>query len=845
MIGDLIKINPEQLDPKKGKRRKKPLYRRRWVHVLLILLLLTGLGGWLGLKAYLKPFEEKAETYDMALVPQFEQNSTIYDRNREEIGRLANENRVIIPFSDMPKHLIDALIATEDQRFWEHDGVDYMGILRAAKTNFFAGEAKQGASTITQQLARNTYGLTEKTRERKILEMYLARRLEKHYKKPQILEHYLNRIPLGKGFYGIEAAAQGYFSKPAKDLTVSEAAVLVGLIKSPTFFNPVRDMKASTRERNKVFERMVDEGKLDEDEAEKLKGQSIVLRLSENTRSTGYAQSDVEDEVDAILAGLGIEGITGKGYKIFTTLDRGLQQAAEKSLAQRLAEIENSQGYPEREKMSDYSKRLAEYTAALEAFQKGTGPEPKEKPVPSYLQGALLAVDNRTGGVLAMCGGRDYGQSQFNRVLHSKRPAGTVFVPFVYTAAFEGVHFPGSRITDQRMDNTKVMMGAVTGTLGEWGMEVTEGEHEGTTSLRSAFIQGKNNCAARLGLEIGVDKVTDLARRAGLGEMPNDPSTLLGRAEVSLRDLTLAYSAFPNGGAKPEGIWFVSRIEKSDGTVIYDRPAEHRLTPVTDPIAAWMTHSCLEDTVFSDIGTASNYQSYGPAMKDLHVAGKTGTHLNSTDLWFAGYSKDITCAVWVGLDKRDTVYPDAFSRHAALPVWVDVMLASAEKKAPEALEEPKGVQLVELCAESGELATDACLETGPDPADPTRTKLIKCSYMEFIRPTSKWEMRCTFHNKNEIAASVTAPVNPLAIASGSTDPGLDNRPLALSAQVVVGEDPYNSITGARVVPGDSTAGPVTLVPTDSTGPPLIPAAPVPNPGNSALLNPSPGKATVD
>jgi len=846
MIGDLIKIQPEQLDPKKGKRRKKPLYKRRWVHVLLILFLLTGLGGWLGLKAYLKPFEEKAETYDMALVAQLEQSSIIYDRNREEIGRQANENRVLIPFSDIPEHLIEALVATEDQRFWEHKGVDYWGIARAAWVNLTSNDIKQGASTITMQLARTTYGHTEISKDRKILEMFLALRIEQHYRsKHTILEHYLNRIPLGKGFYGIEAAAQGYFSKPARELTRSEAAVIVGLIKSPTFYNPINSMTLATRERNKVFERMVDEKKMTRAEADELKKQPIALKPSGNTRATGYAQQEVVEEVEAILAGMGIEGITGKGYKIYTTLDRTLQQTAEKSLPQRLTEIENGKGYPEREKMSDYTKKLAEYTAKLEAFQKGTGPEPKEKPLPSYLQGAVLAVDNRTGGVLAMCGGRDYGQSQFNRVLLSKRPAGTVFVPFVYTAAYEGVHFPGSRIVDQRMDNTKVMMGAVTGTLGEWGMEVTEGEHEGMTSLRSAFIQGKNNCAARLGLEIGVEKVTDLARRAGLGEMPNDPSTLLGRPEVNLRDLTLAYTTFPNGGAKPDSLWFVTRIEKPDGTVIYERPAAPALTPVTDAVAAWMTHSCLEDTVFSDLGTASNYAGYGPAMKDLHVAGKTGTHLNSTDLWFAGYSKDITCAVWVGLDRKEPVYPDAFSRHTALPVWVDMMLASAVKKAPDPLEEPPDIQLVELCAESGELATDACLELGPDPSDPTRQKLIKCSYMEFIRPTSKWELRCTFHNKNELAASVTAPVNPLAIASGSSDPGLDNRPLALSTPVVIGEDPYNSITGARITPGDGTGGPVALVPTDSTGPPLIPAAPVPNPGNSTLLNPSPGKAEVD
>ena len=848
MIGDLIKIPPEQLSTKPGKRRKKPLYKRRWVHVLLLIFLLTGLAGWLGLNAYLKQFKEKAETYDMALVARLEQSSLIYDRNRQEIGRLANENRLIIPFSEMPQHLIDALVSTEDQRFWSHQGVDYIGILRAAKANLFANENKQGASTITQQLARNTYGLTEKSRERKILEMYIALRIEKHYKKSEILEHYWNRIPLGRGFYGIEAAARGYFSKPARELTKSEAAVIVGLIKSPTFYNPVRDMKAATRERNKVFDRMAAEKKLTVEEAETLKKEPIVLKLSDTARAAGYAQREVEEEVEGILAGMGIEGITGKGYKIYTTLDAALQKKAEHSLAQRLTEIENSEGYPAaREKMKDYTAKLADYTAKLEAAEKGSGPPPPEKPQPGYLQGAVLAVDNRTGGVLALCGGRDFGQSQFNRVFHSKRPAATTFVPFVYAAAFEGKYFPGSRIVDQRMDNTKVMMGAVTGTLGEWGTEGSAKDHEGITSLRSALIQGKNNCAARLGLEIGVNKVTDFAQRAGLGDLPEDPSTLLGRAEVTLRDLTLAYTIFPNGGAKPEDIWFVTRIESADGTPIYERPAAPKVTRVTDGIAAWMTHSCLEDAIFTDMGTASNALKYDEKLKDLAVAGKTGTHLNSTDLWFAGYSSDITCAVWVGLDKKEAVYPDAFSRHSALPVWVDMMVAAAAAKTPEDFKEPAGLQLVELCQKSGELATDACLERGPDPANPEREKLIKCSYLEYIRPESKLEIRCTYHNQEEPDA-VTAPVNPLALGNGSrNDLSMDSRPLALNTPFIIGgEDPYHSLVGTRKEASapDKEGSPATP-PANSAAPPLIPAAPLPNTGNPSLLNPSPGKATVD
>ncbi|HEX2750204.1 MAG TPA: transglycosylase domain-containing protein, partial [Verrucomicrobiales bacterium] len=678
---------------------------------------------------------EKAETYDLAQVPLLEQSSIVYDRNHAEIGRLANENRVIIPYSEMPKHLIDALIATEDQRFWKHHGVDYWGILRAAKDNFLGGETMQGASTITQQLARNTFGLTERSKERKILEIYIALRIEKVYAKSEILQHYLNRIPLGKGFYGIEAAAQGYFSKSAKDLTKNESATLIGLIKAPRDYNPINNMTLSTRERNKVFDRMVAEKMLDESESAKLKKEAIPLHPSEAVRATGYVQKEVEDEVESILAGMGIEGITGKGYKIYTTIDSTLQQAAEQSLSKRLAEIEQSEGYPNREKMSDYTKKFDEFTKSKRPAN--------ERPVPGYLQGTVLAVDNKTGGVLALCGGRDFGQSQYNRVMLTRRPSGTVFVPFVYTAAFEGNHFPGSRVADERMDNTKVMMGATTGTLGEWGNEGLAESHEGSTSLRRALIQGKNNCAARLGLDIGVKKVTDLAARAGLGEMAQDPSTFLGRGEVTLHDLCLAYTIFPNGGTRPENTWFVTRIEKPDGTRIYERSTKSKTVEVTDPISTWMTHSCLEESLLLDIGTASIAKKFG--LKDIPVAGKTGTHINSTDLWFAGYSNDVTCAVWVGLDRKEPVYPDAFSRHTALPIWVDIMNASASKKVPEPIAQPDGVQLVELCAVSGQLATDSCLELGPDPLNPGRQKFIKCSYQEYIRPESKLEMRCTFH----------------------------------------------------------------------------------------------------
>ena len=258
-----------------------------------------------------------------------------------------------------------------------------------------------------------------------------------------------------------------------------------------------------------------------------------------------------------------------------------------------------------------------------------------------------------------------------------------------------------------------------------------------------------------------------------------------------------------------------------------------------------MTHSCLEESLLLDIGTASSAREYG--LKDIPVAGKTGTHMNGTDLWFAGYSSRLTCAVWVGLDKKEPVYPDAFSRHTALPVWVDIMNAGAVKFEPEPLVQPEGMSQVELCDVSGELATESCLEAGPDPADPGRQKFIKCSYMEYIRPDSKLELRCTFHNKEDPANAVTAPVNPLALTSG---PGgelasLDARPVTVTGPVIIGDDPYHSITGTYRDPAATPEGPDAAHADNGGTPPVIPAAPVRNPGNSQLLNPNPGKATVE
>lgn len=834
MIGDLIKIKVDQLPTRRA--RKMPFFRRRWFKVSLLLLLILGLAGYIGARLYLKPYREKAATYDLTQLGKLEESSIVYDRNGKELGRLGTDNRQLVAYAQIPLHFIEALVATEDSRFWEHKGIDWYGVSRATVWNTIRGENRQGASTITQQLARQTFRLFDRTIDRKITEAFLAERIEVLHTKPQILELYLNRIYFGSQFYGIGAAASGYFSKAVPDLTLEESAILIGLIKNPKLYSPISGKRELTlRERNEVYDRMVITKKLTPGRAAELKIKPLEINISETARASGYLQQEVENEVDRIIEQQGYEGIGGKGFKVFTTVDSVIQQAAEVSLRARLAAVEAQPDYPKlpgRETPAAFAARAA-------ANQSGKALQP------SYLQGAALVIDNKTGAILSMVGGREFKESQFNRVTLSKRPAGTVFTPIVYATAFEGPHFPGSRLADKALDNSRIMIGATTGTLGEWGMETLAGVHEEEISIRQAFAEGKNNCAARLGLEIGPDKVRDFAQRAGLGDLGNEPAMLLGRQEVSVHDVSLAYAAFANAGVRPAATSLVTRIENTQGQTLYLRPAEtYQQVRVTDPVTAWMVHSCLDDTL--NVGTGAPSREYG--LKDFPAAGKTGTHSKSTDLWFAGYSSAVTCVVWAGLDRKETVYPDAFSNRVALPIWVDIMNASQQHFAGKPFTAPDGIQQIELCTESGKLATEACLELRPDPADPTRNKLFKSSYLEYTRTGFRFTQLCDFHTKTSAIEPPRILIEdpPIIGSGGGVGVNVDAEesvPVRLKAPTVIGKDPYESNFGIEIVVDPSKpprAIPVKNTPDKPTPPPV----PIYRPGADPLT-PRPDRVLID
>ena len=839
MIGDLIKIKVEELPSRRA--RKKPFFRRPWVKISLLLSALLGLAGYIGAQLYLKPYREKAATYDLSQLAKLEESSIVFDRNGRELGRLASENRQLVTYAQVPLHFIEALIATEDSRYWEHHGIDWWGVTRATVWNTIRGENRQGASTITQQLARQTYRLFERSLDRKITEAYLAERIELVHSKPQILELYLNRIYFGSGFYGVGAAASGYFNKEVKDLTLEESAVIVGLIKNPRLYSPISGQRELTlRERNEVYDRMVITNKLTPQRAAELKAKPLEINITENLRASGYLQQEVENEVDRILEQQGYEGIGGKGFKVYTTVDGVIQRAAETSMSARLTEIEALPEYPKapgRETPAQFARAIADLRA--------TGNPAAKAPTPTYLQGAALVIDNKTGAVLSMVGGREFRESQFNGVTLSKRPAGTVFTPFVYAAAFEGQQFPGSRLADEPMDNTRVMIGATTGTLGEWGMETLQGVHEGEISIRQALAEGKNNSAARLGLDIGTEKVRDFAKRAGLGDLGTDPAMLLGRQEVSVRDLTLAYSTFANAGVRPTTISLVTKIENSAGQAIYVRPANtYQQVRVTDPVTAWMVHSCLEDALA--VGTGAPAAEYG--LKDFPAAGKTGTHSKSTDLWFAGYTNAVTCVVWTGLDRKETVYPDAFSNRVALPVWTDIINASQQNFPGTPFSAPEGIPQVELCTVSGRLASEACLELRPDPSDPTRNKLFKSSYLEYIRPGFRLSQTCDFHSKSTGIESPRILIDDPPIIGPGGGVGINVEaeeavPVRLKAPTVLGKDPYESNFGVEVL--IDPAKPPRAVPIKNTpDKPAAPMVPMYQPGADPLT-PRPDRVQID
>jgi len=786
--------------------------------VLLGLVLFTALAGeiyWLYFKGI---YIGKAKAFDMQKLDEMESASIIYDRNNNVIGKIYIQNRDPRPIEDFPDILTQAVVAAEDTRFWQHHGADYYGMARAWVKNHQAGHIRQGASTLTQQLARNTFPVqlpsNDKTYTRKILEVFVAEEIEKHFTKNKILEMYLNRVYFGSGFYGAETAARGYFGKDARDLNLSECATLAGLLRNPNSLSPWSNRKACIEARNFVLGRMADQKMISKETAAQIIAQDLIVKNRKTKHTESYAMDYIKQLVEKQV---GADNASSGGYRVYTTIDSELQKKAQESLEHELSEVEQHEGF-KHQTYAQYESMFREQSRMIADNET----ENTTIPGPEYLQGAFVALDNSNGGIIALVGGRDFAHSQFQRAF-SKRPVGTAFEPIVFSAAFERGIFPGALFQDSVMDNRLVMIGGTVGILGEWGPERIDNRYEGFIPARYALVKSKNAASVRLGMATGIDKVMQLAKSAGIeSPLRPFPATYLGSSEATLMEMTMAYTMFPNGGWKPAHAFIIKRIEDKDGNNIFTEKAERR--QVMKETTAYEIHSCLSEVLEKGTGDKA-YTKYG--LKKFPVAGKTGTAYNFTDEWFIGYSSEITCGVWAGFDKPQPIYRGAFSSDIALPIWVDVMNASFANYKPKDIEMPRGLSKYKICLTSGLLATDKCVETLVD----------KNTGEKVTRPTSYYEIGTLDQVPKEycIHGQSGPAAVPQAIATNNnTGPGGAVVPRAVLAvdvsavkslnvksQTVLGDDPYGAIqpkieTPVATDPSGKTA-PIDNVPNNGTG----------------------------
>ncbi len=594
-----------------------------------------------------------ARTYDLKEVTTMPARTEILDRHGnllrntkgQEIGFLHGKNRHLVSFGDVSPYFIDALIAREDGRFREHGAIDLRGIARAIMRAVTRGK-KEGASTLTMQLSRNSYAL--KTRRetiitglhRKFLEIAIAFRIESNFEKDEIIEHYMNRIFWGGSIMGIGSASRTYFQKPASELTLSESALLAGIIRAPNAFSPFRDLEKAKRERDTVLGRMEKYGFIDAATAEKAKAEPLDVPTSAERLIQGsYALDSIRRDLERILEE---ENIKDGGLIIHTTLDPNIQRVAQESIETRLSQVERTPGYAHQKRRN---------------FRGGT---------PDYLQGASVVIDNKTGGVLAIVGGRNADESQFNRALQSRRPVASIFKPFIFLAAFDHGLKPNEAISDAR-----IRSGEISGAPRNWSPNNSDKNYYRTIPASRALIESRNTSTIRVGNRAGLAKVIEVARLAGFDpeRIEPVPSSFLGSWGATVEQVASAYTIFPNGGVRYRP-YYIQSIEDRQGNVLFKNgPLPYRAAE-SDP--SWDVTRILEDV--NRRGTGRGIRTkYGFTKPS---AGKTGTSGNYHDAWYAGFTSDLTCAVWVGLDRPAKIVHGGDGARLAIPIWSDIIKAA-------------------------------------------------------------------------------------------------------------------------------------------------------------------------
>ncbi|MBI2402506.1 MAG: PBP1A family penicillin-binding protein [Gemmatimonadetes bacterium] len=619
---------------------------------------------------------------------QPQQTAKVYAADGRLITELGVQRRTVLPVSEIAPEVRAAFLSVEDKRFYQHHGIDYWRIPGAVVANLMAMGWAQGFSTITMQLARNVWDERigfEKVLTRKIKEIRVAVELERTYSKDKILELYLNQILLGYGLYGVETAAQAYFGKSARDVNVAEAALLAGAARYPSRYDPRKYPTRAVARRNLVINLMRNAGYLSADDAERWK--AYPLQLSSRQDFGDVAPYFVEWIRQQLYARFGRD-LYEEGYRVYTTLDLEMQIAAERALENQLEAIE----------AGTYGAfRHQTYQQYLDSLERH-GLREESHPMTPYLQGSLVALDARTGNVLAMVGGRNFEDSEFNRAAQAQRQAGSTFKPFVYAAAARAGK-PASYI----VDDAPLSLPPEPPDTQPWEPQNYEGDFRGPMTLRRGLYLSRNLVAIQLGREIGHPAVIGEAVRYGIStRLPPYPSLFIGSASVIPLEMVSAFTAFATLGQRvaPNGIL---RVEDAKGNIVWE--PQPRVDRVMDPEHMWLVTSLLQDVV--DRGTA--YTAVRGAGFRIPAGGKTGTTNDGTDVWFIGFTPELVTGVWMGLDAPQKIKANSAGGLLAAPAWTAFMSEVYERRNPPApWQRPEGLITREIDGTTGFLATEFC-----------------------------------------------------------------------------------------------------------------------------------------
>lgn len=784
-------------DRKANPVRKGSWWKRFLIRTTIIMLILTAAGAicaYAGFKIFTAKYEKWAEKFNLEDINNLDHPCIIYDRNGKEIGRIYDENRSYVTYDKIAPSMIDALVAQEDKTFWTHKGYDPVGILRAAKEALAAGgAANQGASTITQQLARNAYDLEQRVQamggsryERKMVEIFLAMRIEEKYSKRQIMEFYLNRIYFGCGYYGIRSASLGYFGKEPADLTVREAASIAALIKNPENYNPIRNHALNKKWRNDVIDRMQRSDYLTLEEAERLKRTDLVLNSQPIRRQTSHLHSLIQQQAISIFKdpARGEEIIKSAGIKIYTTIDKDMQDAAMASLETKLKEIESR---------SDYShKRFSD-------------PVPADQPaVHNYLDGAVYAVENKTGATLVYVAGRSFERANYDFIESGRRPMGTSLLPFLYMCAFDNGYTPCSRLVDDALDNRLAGIGGTEGILGEWGLETAKGRYRDSVTIRQALAESKISSAARLGIALSSNPnvgckpfintlikvgITPPMRNPGSTEACPQyyPRVYLGTEPMSLKQMVMAYTVFPNCGRRAIAPYIITKITDSNGTILWERKdnLKGEMLAGATPCSAFRIHSILKDAMSS--GSAVRVRTFMP--DSFKGAVKTGTNYDFADTTLFAYDSSITCGVWVGfLNEHTAIYPTAFASDICSPIMGSVFHAANGRYPNEEIMPPPDTEAVEICRASGMRATDHCYKSTIRGCNSSYDML---TYREYFPKGDTSLATCSVHG---VGSPTLGDFIEYGSGHTSSTRVLPVMPILPKAPALSGDDPYGCQT---------------------------------------------------